>query len=366
MANGMTVAYTVATVVPIVALVAVAQLDRQKGRDLVLVAAALVWGLVATWLVAPLNARWDGAFGRESLITLGAPILEELIKASVLVVLVRSRRCSWFVDGALYGLAAGTGFAIRENWLYIASAADDAGLGVAIARVSSTNLMHAGCTAIIGVALAASRRRSIPVHIAIGLGAWIVAVVLHAGFNRATTSAGSALVVTLIGLVTFAVAAGVAAIGMPVSTRWARAEMTARGLAAGERAVLGQRAEVDDLLDGFEARFGAQASAAAEEFVAVQRRIGVVAQDARASGENSSAAVELARLEAQADEIRRRIGVFPMTWLRSHLPTDGATGLWASLDTAEAPPVGEPRAAPSGLWARLDDASSTEPGNQPG
>lgn len=142
----MSVSIILATIVPLAALVGLLLLGRSWRRLWPLMFVALVWGVLDTYLVIHINDRWALAFGISSLIVLGAPIAEEITKALILPFLSLSRRVSWFVDGAVLGAAAGTGFAIRENWLYLERVEEGAALSLALARVTSTNLMHAGYT----------------------------------------------------------------------------------------------------------------------------------------------------------------------------------------------------------------------------
>jgi len=371
----MTAALLLATIVPLAALTGAAALDRQHGRSLLFPIAALAWGLACPWLVAPLNQRWVVTAGLTSLTVVGAPIIEESIKAAALPLLTASRRCSWFVDGALFGLASGTGFAIRENWLYLRRGSSDGEVALALARVTSTNLMHAGCTAIVGAALATALGRTLParraavVRLAAGGAGLGTAIVLHAVFNRGSTAHGSALWLTLLGVAVFAAAVGLVALGLPLSRHWAITDMAARGLSAGEQAALGGRGAAGaGLLDEFEARFGTEAATAAERLIALQRRIGVLARlDGGAPGgagatDGRPDNAELQRLQDEADALRRRIGLFAMGWLRSHLPVDRAAGMWASLagsidepDAGPPQPGSTPPPVPGGLWATLAD-----------
>jgi len=348
----------VATAVPLALLCLIVVLGRNARRLAPLIIAALLWGFAVTWPLVTVNSRWVQALGVTSLIVLGAPILEEIGKALALPFVEISHRCSWFVDGAVLGLAAGTGFAIRENWVYLQGAGAEDGLGLAIARVSSANLMHAGCTAIVGAAIIATAGRRWFTRIPFTLGALLVAMTLHSTFNRLTQHDGvSALVVTLVGVVVFAIAAALVALGIPLSARWVRDDLAQQGASASEQAALGGGGNVDALLDQFEGRYGAEAAAKAEQLIKIQRTLAISHHSGRAD------VAELAALELRVNDLRRDIGLFAMMWLRSHLPVDDMSGgMWSHLDEGiSAVPAGAPltddSAAPaaSGLWARLSD-----------
>ncbi|MEN9506237.1 MAG: hypothetical protein RI958_2163 [Actinomycetota bacterium] len=338
----------IAVVVPLAFLAGAVALSRGGRRTAPLVLGALVWGVAVTFVVRPINDQWLTAYGYLSVVTVGAPIIEEIAKSFALPGFMRSRRASWFVDGAVLGLAAGTGFAIRENLAYLSSASDGQAIGLAVARTTSTNLMHAGCTALVGAALGSVLGRRLHVQAIACLGSLVVAIGLHSGFNRLTDESSSALLVTMVGVGVFVAAMGIVALGFPVAGRWSQLEMSRRGLSAGEQAALVGGGSVDDLLDEFERRFGASAVESAERLIVVQREIGVVARGGRSDPER------LAMLTDEADQLRRDVGVFPMAWLRSHLPVDpSASGVWADLAPAidESPATGQ---APGGLWASLD------------
>ncbi len=116
-----------------------------------------------------------------------APIVEELLKGLVVVLLIRAHRIGFLVDAAIFGFAVGTGFAFVEN-IYFLELVRDAGIGTWIVRGFGTAIMHGGATAIfavLGLALlerapVASGRMLLP-----GFG---LAIVLHSAFNHLLTS----------------------------------------------------------------------------------------------------------------------------------------------------------------------------------
>jgi hypothetical protein len=346
-----------AAALPLAALAGLLLLGRSARRLWPLALGALAWGMLAVSLIIPVNDRWATAFGVTSLIVLGAPIFEEIAKSLLLPVLSVSRRVTWFVDGAVLGAAAGTGFAIRENWLYLDRAAAGEGLSLVLARVTSTNLMHAGCAALVGAAIVlASSRRGVT-RFTIPLVALLIAITLHSVFNRLTRMDNeSALLITATGVSVFGLAVGVVYLGFPASARWVRRDLAAAGATASEQAAL-SGSSVASVLDNFEARFGTPAARQAEQLVQAQRELAILQNAGRGS------AAEVLELRETTDSLRRDIGMFAMMWLRSHLPADAAQpALWTTLDNSMDPTKDGDREAPGGLWSRLD---GDEPVSQP-
>ncbi|NOX94241.1 MAG: PrsW family intramembrane metalloprotease [Alphaproteobacteria bacterium] len=112
----------------------------------------------------------------------GAPFVEEILKAIIIVVLIQTNRIGFAFDAAILGFAAGTGFALIENFYYLA-AASHRDLAVWVIRGFGTAIMHGGTTAIfamVGHLLSLKAVRPNPLHYLPGLGA---AIGLHATFN---------------------------------------------------------------------------------------------------------------------------------------------------------------------------------------
>ncbi len=136
----------------------------------------LAWGLNSALLALGVSYAL--------LTTVFAPIVEELLKALVLGYLVKNPRFRYIVDGAVYGIAAGLGFALSENLFIYLPQAGDAVLGVALSRALSTSLMHATASGLVGISLGrlrrstSTRRRIFPL---IGIG---LAILLHATYNN--------------------------------------------------------------------------------------------------------------------------------------------------------------------------------------
>jgi RsiW-degrading membrane proteinase PrsW (M82 family) len=118
-----------------------------------------------------------------------APVVEELLKALVIVWLIHANRIGFLVDAAIFGFAVGTGFSLVEN-VYFLEVVKDAGIGTWIVRGFGTAIMHGGATAIFAV-MATAMLEATPSNefrvgaLVPGLG---IAIVLHAAFNHLLTS----------------------------------------------------------------------------------------------------------------------------------------------------------------------------------
>jgi len=112
-----------------------------------------------------------------------APVIEEFCKALVLVYLFRSHRIGFLVDAAIFGFAAGAGFAVVENF-YLLNVLPDAHLGVWIVRGFGTAIMHGGVTAIFAVIAQTLTERSMKVSPQYFLPGFLLATLLHSGFNH--------------------------------------------------------------------------------------------------------------------------------------------------------------------------------------
>jgi len=128
-----------------------------------------------------------------------APATEELLKGLVVVALVRMHRIGFLVDAAIFGFAVGTGFALAENLYYLQLAAD-AGIGTWIVRGFGTALMHGGTTALFAVMGLARMERSTRATFLHFLPGFLIAVLLHSGFNHLSHAPLIATLATMLTL----------------------------------------------------------------------------------------------------------------------------------------------------------------------
>ncbi|MDH3789599.1 MAG: PrsW family intramembrane metalloprotease, partial [Xanthomonadales bacterium] len=79
-----------------------------------------------------------------------APMVEELVKASIIIFLFRTHRIGFLIDAGILGFTVGAGFSFIEN-IYYLHFASDAHYGVWAVRGFGTAIMHGGATALFAI-----------------------------------------------------------------------------------------------------------------------------------------------------------------------------------------------------------------------
>jgi RsiW-degrading membrane proteinase PrsW (M82 family) len=166
-------------------LAALVYLDSYKLVPMRWILSAIGLGCVAAVVSYPFNVG-VGELVDISFVTLTryvAPIIEEALKALVIVILIRNNRIGFLVDAAIFGFAVGAGFAIFENLFYLQYSPTML-LGTWIVRGFGTAIMHGGATAIFAIVA----HTLMELHPAKGrillLPGFIVAVIVHSVFNH--------------------------------------------------------------------------------------------------------------------------------------------------------------------------------------
>lgn len=137
--------------------------------------------VAAYWLNPVVMDALDMAFKPYS--RYAAPVVEEALKALVMVFLFRTSRIGFLVDAAIMGFAVGAGFALVENFLYLQQGAGT-NMGVWIVRGFGTAIMHGGATAIFGIMAQTLTERSMRINPVYYLPGLLVASVLHSIYNH--------------------------------------------------------------------------------------------------------------------------------------------------------------------------------------
>jgi len=112
-----------------------------------------------------------------------APVIEEGMKACVMVYLFRTNRIGFLVDAAILGFAVGAGFGVIENFYYLYLAAD-AQIAVWVVRGFGTAIMHGGAMALFGVMAQTLTERQMKINPLLYLPGFIIAITIHSVFNH--------------------------------------------------------------------------------------------------------------------------------------------------------------------------------------
>lgn len=112
-----------------------------------------------------------------------APLIEEVLKCALIVLLIRRRRIGFLVDAAIQGFAVGTGFAIVENSYYFA-VLPESNVILWMIRGFGTAIMHGGTTAIFAV-MSKGLARGVQVpQLRAFVPGFLLAVSVHLAFNN--------------------------------------------------------------------------------------------------------------------------------------------------------------------------------------
>ena len=140
------------------------------------VIAAVAAYFVNTWLLGVTGVAFN------DYMHFGAPVVEEGLKALIVLALFLTSRIAFAFDAIILGFAAGAGFALAENFFYLTSLGSDHP-AVWMIRGFGTAIMHGGTTAVFAMAGRLLSQRQSRLAVIAFLPGFIVAITLHAGFN---------------------------------------------------------------------------------------------------------------------------------------------------------------------------------------
>ncbi len=335
----MILALLIATLVPLVILYIIYTLDLYKTGTFKYVLLCVVCGIAAYLVAKQINYElyMRSILTRKEIIRYAAPLIEETLKALVLIYLVRRPNFTYFVDGAIYGFAAGIGFAVVENYEYLAGL-QGAGLGLAISRVLSSNLIHASASATIGIALGLGRFERPLRRILVMLAGWVAAILLHSIFNHITlaVSGGMLLVyAAMLGLGAAGLIAFIISRGLAEEKSWIEEKLgDADRVTQKEAAMVQKLSNLQEILAPLAERFGAEKAEQIEKFLIIQARLGILRKTLdKLNDDKMRTAVEnqMADLRTQMDDARRAVGSYCMLYLRNIFP-ENASPLWGILE----------------------------------
>ena len=166
-------------------LAALVYLDSYKLVHLRAVLETIIFGCLAAAASYVANVTMLSTFsiGLTDYSRYVAPLIEELLKGLILVNLIRRNKIGFPVDSAIFGFAAGAGFAMIENLYYLGTLVDSH-LAVWIVRGFGTAIMHGGTTAIFGIIAhtLAEERQTTKAYIFVP--GFLTAAAIHSVFNH--------------------------------------------------------------------------------------------------------------------------------------------------------------------------------------
>lgn len=256
-----------------------------------------------------------------------APVVEESLKAVLIVGLFAYNRIGYLIDAAIAGFTIGAGFSVAENIFYLHEFAH-ATLGVWLVRGFGTAIMHGGASAIFAVlslVLYTPRLRRdadrFHFNILLFLPGLAAAIALHAGFNHFTDAPIEAMAVVLL-----AVPLGLFAI-FALGERYAHRRLAENRVAHGrllEDIDSGAFAETSNgrALKALGERLGPDGERDLFDYVHLHTDLVVRAEaDLLAMEEHAASAFrdDLRDRFHQLHALEKRLGVSPVMAVRQHL-----------------------------------------------
>jgi hypothetical protein len=265
---------------------------------------------------------------------------------------VRRPNFTYFVDGAIYGFAAGIGFAVVENYEYIANL-QSAGLGLAISRVLSSNLIHASASALIGIAIGLARFERPLRRLLTMLAGWLVAILLHSVFNHLVISVTGGMLLVYaagVGLGGAALIAFIISRGLAEEKQWIEEKLgDADRVTQKEAAIVQKLSGLQDILAPLAERFGSEKAEQIEKFLVIQARLGILRKTLdKLNDDKMRTAVETKWPTCVPKWIKPSLRRQLLHVVPRNIFPEGSSPLWASWSSAsrrkslpDPPPVGK-------------------------
>ncbi len=111
-----------------------------------------------------------------------SPVLEEILKALVIIIFIKRKKIGFLIDAGIYGFSVGAGFAVLEN-IYYLNIFPDTNIGIWIIRGLGTSIMHCGTTALFAILSIGALNLGKQIIVGVIPG-FIIAIAIHAVFNH--------------------------------------------------------------------------------------------------------------------------------------------------------------------------------------
>jgi RsiW-degrading membrane proteinase PrsW (M82 family)/cell division protein ZapA (FtsZ GTPase activity inhibitor) len=359
MSTSLPVGYSVliASVIPLAFLLVVKWLNFFETHRFRLILLALVWGAFAVELSYQVSHPMRLVLGAQFTATHTAPIVEEVFKSLILLYLVRRADTTFFVDGAVYGFAAGIGFAIAENMLYLSRLDADTSVVVATSRAFLASMGHGSLTAIVGMALAGFPLGPINHPILRWIVGLVVASAIHLFFNNTAFHQFAHVHTGLLVLagINFSLFFFVCLLVVWGLRRERLKFRKSLGMKAGgsssEARLVRHADDLDELLDPVAERFGEAKREQVANALLLAAQLAMKQDQIRKTRDpeiRTELAPQITQLKQEVKQARHDVGIYIMSYVRSIMPK-ATWSMWARLgqSLAKRPPTG------GSLWEML-------------
>ena len=316
------ISLAIALTFPVIFLFLLRRFDLYQTGQSRLNIVTLMGGIVAYYFAAQINpylvnAGWATS---DQVIRIWAPIVEEILKSIIIIYLVTRADFNYIVDGVLYGFGAGIGFAIIENVEYVTGNPEIA-LIVALARVFSTNLVHATGSGLIGTAWANQRGDKSNRAWLIILAGYAFSIFFHGLFNTLVSAGTTPIAFAIVyGVVGIGLIYAVIHRGMTIQKRWVSEKLTIADRAGKEDTKAASKIEaLDETLAPLKERFGQEKTDKVKEYISIQAEIGIKRKLLDSDTKDvRKAEVEkiIKNLVEETNILRNQIGVYCMMMVR--------------------------------------------------
>ena len=359
---GIVLGFTLALIVPLLFLSLIYKFDFYQTGQFHIILKCLLWGGIAC---APaIFTNWIlGHFwlnNPDAIVQFAAPIYEEVFKGLILLYLFKRAKFTYSVDGALYGFAIGTGFAIVENVSYILGDLSEAPM-VAVQRIFSANLVHAFSSAAFGITLGLFRSRTSRLRWQIPAVGLLIAIGQHMAFNFLTGRDGIHPVIFFIpGLPGILFIYYIMQRGRRRAQAWIKENLgMEERVTRNEVSVVNRLADTDDILLPIVERFGVEKAEQVEKLLYLQAHIGIKRKALDGFRDNDTMRrtieTEINEMHTDMEKIQQEIGTYVMLFVRG-LFTEEMVSVWDRMQTK----IQERSAASGGqkgggLWSSLEE-----------
>ncbi len=339
----------IAVSIPLTFLLLIYVLDLYASSTFRLVIVCFAWGalggaglsyLVESYIAVPLIQH--RALDYLLLYIVFAPVVEEVFKSLVLFDVSHRSAFTYFVDGAVYGFAAGVGFSITENFLHM-SYYPERQVALALLRAFSVCLMHGTATGLVGVAVGRFRFRGRNSRRLAMVAGWVAATLLHAGFN----SVSQTELFPRVWIVPMQVGFGLTGVGLMMlviliglreQREWI-GEMLRERVGMTEAEVRGAQAagDLEEVLRPIVRQFPKEAEQL-EALLRSQARLGIkrkVQESIQDLDVQRKVGQEVAELEGDTRRLRSEMGPCTTLYMQCVFPQDDSD-TWTCLEEMEA------------------------------